>query len=75
MRIARLILTLILPLLAAAIQPAAAKMVSKPVDWTLDGTKFHSCLVYDDASTAKRPGLVMVPNWYGVTDNSANRPR
>ncbi len=47
---------------------ARAAMVHKPVDWTLDGTAFHSVLVYDDASTAKRPGLVMVPNWYGVND-------
>ena len=45
---------------------AQAKMVHKPVEWTLDGTHFKSVLVYDDASTAKRPGLVMVPNWYGI---------
>ena len=47
---------------------AQAKMVHKPVEWTQDGTKFHSVLVYDDAVATKRPGLVMVPNWYGVSD-------
>ena len=45
-----------------------AKMVHRPVEWTQDGTRFHSVLVYDDTTTAKRPGLVMVPNWYGIND-------
>ncbi len=45
-----------------------AKMVHQPVEWTLDGTRFHSVLVYDDAAADKRPGLVMVPNWYGVNE-------
>ena len=48
--------------------PVFAKMVAEPVDWKLDGTTFKSVLVYDDAVTTKRPGLVMVPNWYGVND-------
>lgn len=45
---------------------ARAAMVTRSVDWMLDGTRFHSVLVYDNASTAPRPGLIMVPNWYGV---------
>lgn len=47
---------------------AQAAMVAKPVSWTLDGKTFDSVLVYDDATTVKRPGLVMVPNWHGVND-------
>ena len=65
MRIARLCCALLLSGFAFAAQ---AKMVHEPVEWTQDGTRFHSVLVYDDAVTAKRPGLVMVPNWYGVND-------
>jgi Dienelactone hydrolase and related enzymes len=65
MRIARLCCLLLLAGSSFAIQ---AKMVHRSVDWTLDGTRFHSVLVYDDASAAKRPGLVMVPNWYGLND-------
>ena len=49
---------------------ASAKMVHRSVDWTDNGTRFHSVLVYDDAATGKRPGLVMVPNWYGVNDQA-----
>lgn len=47
---------------------AQVKTVHRAVEWMLGGTHFRSVLVYDDASTAKRPGLVMVPKWYGVND-------
>jgi dienelactone hydrolase len=59
--------------LAAVTFSANAKMVHRDVDWTLDGTRFHSVLVYDDATQAKRPGLVMVPNWYGVNDGAVKK--
>jgi len=48
--------------------PAFAKMQAKPVEWTLGTQAFSGVLVYDDASSAKRPGLLMVPDWKGVTD-------
>ncbi|SFK97897.1 dienelactone hydrolase family protein [Rhodanobacter glycinis] len=63
MRLARCCSVLLLSVLAFAAQ---AKMVHRTVDWTLGSTHFHSVLVYDDAIAAKRPGLVMVPNWFGV---------
>ncbi|WP_114238806.1 dienelactone hydrolase family protein [Dyella sp. C9] len=70
MRIARLCTAL---LLFGAAFAAQAKMVHKPVEWTQDGTTFHSVLVYDDAVATKRPGLVMVPNWYGVNDTAIKK--
>ncbi|AKJ67568.1 dienelactone hydrolase [Pandoraea thiooxydans] len=70
MRLARLIPVLLTALATLAASPAFAKMVARPVDWTLGGTTFKNVLVYDDASTAKRPGLVMVPNWFGVNDTA-----
>ena len=51
MRIARLGCLL---LLAGASFAAQAKMVHRPVEWTLDGTRFNSVLVYDDATSARR---------------------
>ena len=63
MRLLRLASLLILSLGSFAAQAA---MVHKTVTWTKDGTTFRSVLVYDDAVATKRPGLVMVPNWYGV---------
>ena len=70
MRLARLCC---LFLLAGSSFAAHAKMVHRSVEWSQDGTRFHSILVYDDASAAKRPGLVMVPNWYGVNDAAVKK--
>ncbi|MGN6705688.1 MAG: dienelactone hydrolase family protein [Rhodanobacter sp.] len=70
MRIARLCCLLLLAGSSLAVQ---AKMVHRPVEWTQDGTRFHSVLVFDDATQAKRPGLVMVPNWYGVNDAAVKK--
>ncbi|MHB1272995.1 MAG: hypothetical protein ACYCZD_09550 [Rhodanobacter sp.] len=44
MRVARLCCALLLAGFAFAAQ---AKMVHRPVEWSLDGTRFHSVLVYD----------------------------
>ena len=55
--------------------PAFAAMQAKPVEWTLGKARFSGVLVYDDASAAKRPGLVMVPDWKGVTDKAVAQAR
>jgi dienelactone hydrolase len=54
-------------LLAASFAAHAAPRADK-VSWTDGGKTFDGYLVWDDASKAPRPGLVMVPNWYGVND-------
>lgn len=52
--------------------PAQAAMVEKPIDYEVGGKKMQSVLVYDDAVKAPRPGLVMTPDWLGITpDNLA----
>jgi hypothetical protein len=53
--------------------PAFAKMQEKPVEWMLGKQAFSGVLVYDDASSAKRPGLLMVPDWKGVTADATAR--
>jgi len=57
----------LLPSLLLLSLPAFAAMQAKPVDWKIGDQAFSGVLVYDDASDARRPGLVMVPDWYGVT--------
>ncbi|MFL6593037.1 MAG: dienelactone hydrolase family protein [Luteimonas sp.] len=61
----RLLIALSLFALSA---PVLAKMQARPIDWTVGKQAFSGVLVYDDATGAKRPGLVMVPDWKGVTD-------
>ena len=52
--------------------PLAAAMVSRPLDYEVGGKKMQSVLVYDDAASTPRPGLVMTPDWLGITpDNLA----
>jgi dienelactone hydrolase len=55
-------------LLAASALPALAAMRADPVEWTLGERTFRGVLVYDDANAIARPGLLMVPDWMGVTD-------
>ena len=53
-------------LAASGLSPVFAAAATKPVSWTVGGTTFDGVLVYDDANAAPRPGLLLVPNWYGV---------
>lgn len=53
-------------LLAATISPAPAAMRTEAVSWKDGGVTLAGYLVWDDASRARRPGLLMVPNWRGV---------
>jgi dienelactone hydrolase len=50
-------------------------MTVRPVEWTIDGTTFEGRLVFGDGLHGKVPGLVMVPNWMGVTEESITRAR
>ena len=51
---------------------AQAAMVTKNVDYPVGGKMMQSVLVYDDAVRTPRPGLVMTPDWLGITpDNLA----
>ena len=50
-----------------------ADMITKQVDYQIDGEPFQGALVFDDAISVPRPGLLMVPNWMGVTDNAAKK--
>jgi len=68
----RSIFTLSVLMLSA---PAFAAMQAKPVEWKIGKQTFSGVLVYDDASAAKRPGLVMVPNWMGVTPSAITKAK
>ena len=59
----RMLVLLVLLLLSA---PAFAAPRAEPVNWKDGTTELSGYLVWDDASSAKRPGLLMVPNWHGV---------
>ncbi|MCY7354634.1 MAG: dienelactone hydrolase family protein [Lysobacter sp.] len=68
----RSILALSLLMLSA---PTFAAMQAKPVEWKIGKQSFSGVLVYDDATVTGRPGLVMVPNWMGVTPSAITKAK
>lgn len=68
----RFVISLVLMLCAA---PVLAAMQTQPVEWKIGKDTFSGVLVFDDANAIKRPGLVMVPDWKGMTDNAVAKAR
>jgi dienelactone hydrolase len=71
-RMTTLFATLALALCANA---ATAAPKTQKVSWTDGGKTFDGTIVWDDANPAPRPGLVMVPNWWGATDAAVGKAR
>jgi dienelactone hydrolase len=67
------VLPSVLALSLVMIGVADAAVVATPVAYQIDGETFEGTLVYDDAVTTPRPGLIMVPNWLGVTDRATEK--
>lgn len=65
--------TLVASLLLVA--AASAEPIAKPVVWGHKDVEFSGYLIYDDYSTALRPGLIMVPNWMGVNDAAVEKAK
>lgn len=61
--------------LASCAAPAWAEMKTQPLEWQVGKERFSGHLVYDDAAKGKLPGLVMFPNWMGVTELALERAR
>lgn len=65
--------TLMLASAAGMAGTASAEMVSKPVAYEIAGQAYQGTLVYDDSVQDTRPGLLMVPNWMGVTTSAEKK--
>ncbi|MGB3392981.1 MAG: dienelactone hydrolase family protein [Stenotrophomonas sp.] len=63
----------VMALCVSAAMPAMAKLQQRAVEWQLDGASYSGVLVYDDAGDARRPGVVMVPNWRGVNASAIDK--
>lgn len=60
---------------ALAMSATRAAPHAQAVQWKDGATTLSGYLVWDDASTAKRPGLLMVPNWYGVNTAAIDKAK
>ena len=45
-----------------------AAMVTKTVEYRYDGTVFKGYLASDDATRGRRPGVLVVHEWWGLND-------
>jgi dienelactone hydrolase len=60
-----------LTLLLAGTAGAAVK--TKDIEYDHGGTKFKGYLAYDDAAKEKRPGVLVVHEWWGLDDYAKRR--
>ena len=59
----------------AMVTGAQAAIKEEPVTYKDGDTNLKGFIVYDDASTAKRPGLIMVHEWWGITPHMHNQAK
>jgi dienelactone hydrolase len=70
MKTSALLLTLLTVTLCAR-----ANLVTKSVVYEQGGVKLESYLAYDGQTTALRPGVLVVPEWWGLNDYAKGRAR
>ena len=61
--------------LAMTIGCAHAAVKEVPVTYKDGGTTLKGFVVFDDAKRAKRPGVVVVPEWWGITNHTRGEAR
>jgi dienelactone hydrolase len=63
--------------IAAMAMAASANAAIKetPITYKDGDTTLKGFVVYDDASTAKRPGIIMVHEWWGITNHMHNQAK
>ena len=57
------------------IDSAKAAIVGKNVEYSSQGTTLKGYLAYDDATRTKRPGILVVHEWWGLNEYAKKRAR
>ena len=58
-----------------AAQSGYAKVVTETINYEIDGKPFKGYLAYDDAIKEKRPGVLVVHEWWGANDYARTRAK
>ncbi|MBU1701094.1 MAG: dienelactone hydrolase family protein [Candidatus Eisenbacteria bacterium] len=53
--------------------PVSAKLITQPVVYEDNGVALEGYLAYDDAFSARRPGILIVHQWMGLSENEKMR--
>lgn len=72
MQISKIITLSLLLLLAKNV---SAEIVTSPISYTADGMTFQGYTAYDNATSASRPGVIVVHEWWGHNDYARKRAR
>ena len=69
--------TVLLLLALACVSQARSGVVTRDVEYELDGTKLKGFLAYEESlpPDPKRPGVLVVPEWWGLNDFAKGRAR
>lgn len=59
----------------AGVSSLSAKVVTQSVAYEHDGVKLEGVIAYDDASSALRPGVLVVHEWWGLNDYVKSRAK
>jgi dienelactone hydrolase len=54
---------------------ARAEIASAPLEYIHEGVKLQGVVFWDDARTGKRPGVLVVHEWWGLNDYAKDRAR
>jgi dienelactone hydrolase len=69
------VLVLTMVVLFAAAVPAAPKIKGEPVEYKSGGVTMKGYLAYDENIKGKRPGVLVVHEWWGLNDYARTRAR
>jgi len=67
----RAVLTATLSL--ALIPLAQAEIITETLTYTVDGQEYTGHLAYDDGVVGKRPGVLVVHEWWGLNEHARNK--
>ena len=70
MRSTMLLIILLLPL-----SYAQAKVIGQDIDYKVNGTVLKGYFAYDDSFSGKRPGIIVVHEWWGHNEYARQRAR
>ena len=62
-------------LTAGLTSTASAAVQTRVVDYTQDGTPLQGLLAWNDAATGKRPGVLVVHEWWGHNEHARTQAR
>lgn len=69
----RLLSVTLMVLFAFLTNQAFSKIVGETVEYKADGTVLKGYIAYDDSVKGKRPGVLIVPEWWGLNDYAKRR--